>query len=132
MSPSAATNTSTPCARNTFFGSPERLANTKNLRLIGGGGGGGGGVCFSTMTGVFGCGITTSSSERKILRPDPAYVVCSLVFNRSSRRRGSKVSVRTFVDARRVRIRRAGLPVVVTLESAAGAGAACLGELDIM
>src|SRR5258708_35791385 len=113
MSPSAATKTSSPCARKTFLGSPERLANPKNFKLMGGGGGGGGGGCLSTITGALGCGIITSSSARKILRPDPAYVVCSLVFKRSRRRRGSRVSVSTFAEALRVRVWRAGLPVVL-------------------
>ena len=92
MSPSLATNTSSPCERNTLFGSPGLFAKPKNFRRIGGGGGGVGGTycpfALSVAPGAIGAGIG-SAAAAKILRPLPLYFVSSLSFSKSSLSVGS-------------------------------------------
>src|SRR5580765_1150528 len=96
MSPSTAMKTSSPCDRKTFFGSPGLLAKPKNFKLMGGGGGGGGGAggpigpVLSITAGATGAGISTCAT--KILRPLPAYLVCSVCANRRKSNVGSRRS----------------------------------------
>src|SRR6185369_5988413 len=92
MSPSEAIKTSSPVDKKIFFVSPVRLANPKNLRLIGGGGGGGGGPCATTgccTADATGFGISTCTW--KMLRPAPSYLVSSLARNQSYRNVGSRL-----------------------------------------
>src|SRR5437763_15223807 len=91
MSPSLATNTSSPSDKNTFLVSPARLANPKNFKVIGGGGGGGGGpvswgrtVCIGGGMGVGGGG--GGASMRKMLRFPPSYSTLWLAARMSVRK----------------------------------------------
>src|SRR5580704_3449501 len=75
--------TSSPLARNTFFGSPGWLAKPKNFKGIGVGATGTGiwyigPSSFLATPGARGVGITGSGCDTKMFLPEPSYLICSV------------------------------------------------------
>src|SRR5438445_2245140 len=97
ISPSPAINTSSPCERKIFFGSPGWFAKPKNFSGMGACWGGGGRWYFDSsafarsvvplVTGVGGA----SACETKMFLPDPSYFSFSVAASSSNLRVGSRL-----------------------------------------